>query len=616
MGQPPKGAGRLAWQDAGVHRAGRQGQSRREERGARVDTAEDFAQLQLHFVDRLQWRYEVIRPLLLFADRTPKQRAEETQTHIETVRDLLRRFHRQGLLGLVPDDVAIVPKGKTTRVPQAVVDELARLKALYAGFQYRELARIIFCKVGYRLHHQTVKKLWEDSPEAVQGELALGAYHSHAEPYQARVQVIKLYYQGWTKRSISHVLHVSRPTVDRWIRRFEAEQFAGLEDKSRAPKAPARKVWLPLMIDVYHLQKRHPDAGEFRLWSLLARTDISVSTVGRIMALNKQVYDDIPHVHTKDAPKPPQPHPYKATAPHQFWFIDGRMMDFALDGVKWWSLIMLEGYSRTMLAGAVAPAEASWVALMVLYTACLRYGAPETVISDSGGAFISTAFKAVCKRLGIHQEPIKSNKGQSYLNWMETHFNIQRRLFDYQFALTTTPAEFERVHQTFMEIYNTTAHQGLLKDQFDPPIPLQVLGEAKGRLYTAEELTRKFSRALFPRTTNRYGCVTLHSYQFYVEEGLPKTQVLLWVYGEQLRAVLDNVVVAEYHCHYDWRDRKVKDIRDGVFYSTRFASPQGSLIPLTPQESLVLYRPPSLIHQPQRLFPTQQLWLFERIGTG
>jgi hypothetical protein len=47
-------------------------------------------------------------------------------------------------------------------------------------------------------------------------------------------------------------------------------------------------------------------------------------------------------------------------------------------------------------------------------------------------------------------------------------------------------------------------------------------------------------------TTNRYGCVTLHSYHFYVEQGLPKTQVLLWVYGEQLRAMLDNVVLAEY----------------------------------------------------------------------
>jgi hypothetical protein len=99
-----------------------------------------------------------------------------------------------------------------------------------------------------------------------------------------------------------------------------------------------------------------------------------------------------------------------------------------------------------------------------------------------------------------------------------------------------------------MELYNTTAHQGLLKDQYDPPIPLVVLSEAKGRSYTPEEWTRKFSRALFPRTTNPYGCVTLHSYHFYVEQGVPQTQVLLWVYGEQWRAVLDHIVLAEYHC--------------------------------------------------------------------
>jgi hypothetical protein len=89
-------------------------------------------------------------------------------------------------------------------------------------------------------------------------------------------------------------------------------------------------------------QKRHPDAGGFRIWSLLARPEISVRTVERIMALNRQVYDDIPHVRHK-GPKPtPQPHPYKAEAPHQYWFIDGRKMDFTLeDGVKWWSLIIL-----------------------------------------------------------------------------------------------------------------------------------------------------------------------------------------------------------------------------------------------------------------------------------
>ena len=124
-------------------------------------------------------------------------------------------------------------------------------------------------------------------------------------------------------------------------------------------------------------------------------------------------------------------------------------------------------------------------------------------MSDSGGAYTSTDFEAVCTRLQIHHETIISTQGESYQNLMETHFNIQRRLYDYQFSLTRTPMEFEQAHQAFMHLYNTTAHQGLLKEHFQPPIPLQVLGEAKGRLYTAEELTRKFSQALFPRTTNQ-----------------------------------------------------------------------------------------------------------------
>ena len=46
----------------------------------------------------------------------------------------------------------------------------------------------------------------------------------------------------------------------------------------------------------------------------------------------------------------------------------------------------------------------------------------------------------------------------------------------------------------------------------------------------------------------------MHSYHFSVEEGLPKTQVLLWRSGEQLRAVFENVLLAEYHCRYDWAE--------------------------------------------------------------
>ena len=396
---------------------------------------------QLPFTDPTQYRYELIRPLVLFQDRTATQRAQETATHPDTVSTLKRRFEAQGMLGLLPATIEVVPARRRRRVPAEVVQELQRLKGLYDGFGYRELARIIFHTLTHRLHHHTVKQLWQELPPAAPQQLPLLDYHSYAERSQARMEVITLSAQGWSKRSISRFLHVSRPTITAWIARFEAENLESLEDRSRAPKTTVRKAWLPAMVEIYHLQKRHPDAGGFRIWSLRGKRDLSVRTVERIMAINRQVYKDIPGTASQRTSKAePRPHPFKATTAHEYWFIDGRMMDFALEGHRWWSLIILDGYSRTMLAGAVAPSEASWVALTVLYTACLRYGAPETLISDSGGAFTSDAFEAVCKRLEIQHKPIVSAQGESYKNLMETHFNIQRRLYDYSVFLDADTA--------------------------------------------------------------------------------------------------------------------------------------------------------------------------------
>jgi hypothetical protein len=293
------------------------------------------------------------------------------------------------MLGLLPDHVEVVIQGRMTRILDPVRQEIDRLTALYDGFHDRELARILFVKLGDPVDDKTVKKLWQQSPVSCQGRLGLWDYHRHPDRYQARLEVVKLYYHGWEKLSISRFLRVSRPTVD--------------------------------------------------------------------------------------------------------------------------------------LAGAIAPTAATWVALMVLYTACTRYGAPETLVSDSGGAYTSNDFEAVCARLQIQHETIESTTGESYQNLMETHLNIQRRLYDYQFSLARTPAALAQVHQVFIQTDNTTAHQGLLHDQRLPPMPVEVLGEAKGRSYPPDDLARRFSHALFPRVTNRHGCVTLPSDHFDVEAGLPRT---------------------------------------------------------------------------------------------
>jgi hypothetical protein len=82
--------------------------------------------------------------------------------------------------------------------------------------------------------------------------------------------------------------------------------------------------------------------------------------------------------------------------------------------------------------------------------------------------------------MAIDHQTIVSPRAQAP-DLMETHCNIQRRLYDYQLALTRTPQEFDEAHQRFRVLYNTTAHQGLLKERFVPPIPLLVLGDSMGR---------------------------------------------------------------------------------------------------------------------------------------
>ena len=103
-----------------------------------MDSTAEFAQLQLRFVDQTQWRYEVMRPLVLFADRTATPRARETAMHPETVRAFHRRFRQQGMLGLLPANVEVGRRERAGPIPPDVREEIDRLKGLYSGFHYRE----------------------------------------------------------------------------------------------------------------------------------------------------------------------------------------------------------------------------------------------------------------------------------------------------------------------------------------------------------------------------------------------------------------------------------------------------------------------------------------------
>ena len=138
-----------------------------------MEPPEEFGQLRLGFVDPMQWRYEVIRPLVLFGDRTATQRAQETQTPPDTVRPLTRRFRQQGMAGLLPPGRRPGRQQRAPRLREAGRQEVDRLQALSPGLHSRELARILSYKCETRRKAKTAKPLWRRSAGAPQGQLPL-----------------------------------------------------------------------------------------------------------------------------------------------------------------------------------------------------------------------------------------------------------------------------------------------------------------------------------------------------------------------------------------------------------------------------------------------------------
>jgi hypothetical protein len=87
---------------------------------------DDFTQLKLLFTDPLQHDYEVIRPVVLFAELVAT-RSAQTGLDRTTVGEKARRFIQQGMLGLL-DQRATHSGRKPHTFPEPVATYILYLK--------------------------------------------------------------------------------------------------------------------------------------------------------------------------------------------------------------------------------------------------------------------------------------------------------------------------------------------------------------------------------------------------------------------------------------------------------------------------------------------------------
>jgi transposase InsO family protein len=273
--------------------------------------------------------------------------------------------------------------------------------------------------------------------------------------------------------------------------------------------------------------------------------------------------------------------------PFEHCYVDLRYLDAKPGGIQLYSCLLLEGYSRTILAGSLTRRQDVGVVLRIYYLALLQFGCWAEVISDHGGQFQSHAFARINRRLQIKHEMYE--KGHPWENLIEAQFGIQARVGEYAWERCQSVDEAVEVHRELIRDHNRLPHFAHRKRNDQRHAPLEVLGPAQGRETDAATLHRAFSRMAWQRTTDERGFVRINRWKIYVEEGLPRTSVQVTYWDGHLRAEYQSHLLTEYRCRWNGQANRPKAISHPQYHEHPFSPRQAALFdPLwvrTPVES-------------------------------
>jgi putative transposase len=358
------------------------------------------------------------------------ERAAQTRTSERTLYRRVAGFEEDGMRSLFGS-----PPAKRRVLPASLRRLIVDLKAEHPVLNLNEIARICFVRSGRKPHLATVRAVLEEEPLPIKAFRRFEPYHEIPEGRERRKAVVALHYEGWAHKSIARYLKVDRSTVHRTMRRWIEEGPEGLKDRKRGRPRGVQKVDLRAMNEVRRKQE-NPELGAYRMRAALEQVGIFLSTrtVGRILAANRAA-EGLPK--PKRSPHSKREMPFEASRRHEIWTSDVRYVDHSIPETgQAYVVSILDNYSRAILASAVTLAQDTNAYLSVLHAAIERHGSPGTIVTDGGGIFRGNRAKAVYARLGICKEEIE--RRQPWQSFIETTFNIQRRMADFHFGRATT----------------------------------------------------------------------------------------------------------------------------------------------------------------------------------
>jgi len=559
----------------------------------RVASTDDWEQLQLLTTFPEQRSYELIRPIVLFG-HSPAERARQTRTPERTLYRRVARFETEGMASLFATPAHSSQDRRT--LPPQIRDAIRQLSAEHPALRPHEIATICGVCHGRRPSPHTVKRVLAEMPSSPRSTRRFPPYHTIPDAAERRLAIIRLHSEGWTATSIAGYLVIDRHTVSRTLQRWIDEGVWGLDDKPRPLRV--RKVNLRTMAIVREMQE-NPELGAFRIHAALKRLGIAVSprTCGRILATNRRLYGLPAPTHGE---RKPNEMPFKASRRHQYWTVDIRYLDHGVDDERVYCISMLENDSRAVLASTLSRRQDLTAYLMVLYAAIRQHGAPEVLVSDGGGVFRAKQAQQIYEQLGIRKEQIE--RRQPWQSYIETQFNVQRRMADWHVAQATTWTDLVDAHDHWVVEFNYQSHWAHREREDHRHSPAEVLGWVCGRLFVPEGLHRIFYTMRFGRTLNYFGYARFRHWRVYGERGLAGEAAALWLYREQLTVAFADEALAHYQVRYQPDDYHLVEVTEVALVPNPYTSPQPFLWTLGDGEWLRVV--PLAPYSPRRPRPT------------
>lgn len=218
----------------------------------------------------------------------------------------------------------------------------------------------------------------------------------------------------------------------------------------------------------------------------------------------------------------------------------------------------------------------------MLFAAIRQHDAPEAIVSDGGAVFKATQALEIYQALGIRKEQI--TRRQSWQSYIETNFNVMRRMADWGFEQATTWTELVAVHDQWVGDFNFQPHWAHRERDDNRHSPVEVLGWVRGTVFNDATLARIFETTRFARHVDPMGYVQFRHWKVYGEYGLAGQTAVLWLSAENLTVTFAGQSLAHYTVTFEADHQRLRTVTDPQIIETTFRSSQQFLWELSDDE--------------------------------